>query len=444
MGLPPPISHRASNNEDASPIHIVGFRQDLGEKDLTGKTRYAPHSLMQEYLNRTEYLWGIVTNGYTLRLLRNSSLLRKQSYIDFDLRQIMQDDHFADFVLFYRLLHISRIPIDASHARESYLENYHQQTIEQGGRVRDRLRDGVEKSILTFGNGFLKHQKNEALRQKVHDGELTPFEYYQQILRLIYRLLFLMVSEERGLISNNPVYRENYSVTRVRRLVENRASYTRHGDIWIGMNVAFRMFCDETTGKLLEVPTLNGDLFDPKQTEQLNYLQITNEALLNAMRHICLYREKEVDQPRRINYAWLDVEELGSVYESLLEYEPAFINSEGVLDFVFQLGTERRSTGSYFTPPALVNELIENSLVQVIQDRLAGAKTPDEKEKALLSITVCDPARVSGHFLLAAARRLGKGLAKAHTGDGEPTPEKLRLAIRDVIIHCIYGVDKTP
>ena len=55
-----------------------------------------------------------------------------------------------------------------------------------------------------------------------------------------------------------------------------------------------------------------------------------------------------------------------------------------------------------------------------------------------------DPACGSGHFLLAAARRLGKELARIRTGEDEPAPERLREAIRDVVAHCIYGVDKNP
>jgi len=147
---------------------------------------------------------------------------------------------------------------------------------------------------------------------------------------------------------------------------------------------------------------------------------------------------------RRINYAALDVEELGSVYESLLEFQPVFSESEGKISFDLLTGTERKSTGSYYTPPELVNELIQSALVPVIKDRLKEAKTPAEEEQQLLSLTVCDPACGSGHFLLAAARRIGRELAQVRTGDEEPSPEHMRLAVRDVITHCIYGVDKNP
>jgi hypothetical protein len=76
----------------------------------------------------------------------------------------------------------------------------------------------------------------------------------------------------------------------------------------------------------------------------------------------------------------------------------------------------------------------------------SATRTPHSAlaEKALLSLTIIDIACGSGHMLLAAARRVGKELAKLRTGEDEPAPERVREAIRDVISHCIYGVDRNP
>ena len=153
---------------------------------------------------------------------------------------------------------------------------------------------------------------------------------------------------------------------------------------------------------------------------------------------------------QRVNYSALDVEELGSVYESLLDFQPVYIEHAEGLIFELRTGSERKSTGSYYTRPELVRELIESALVPVMQDRLASAKDSDPakeketKQQAILSMSVCDPACGSGHFLLAAARRLGRELAKVRTGEEEPTPKEFHLAVRDVISHSIYGVDVNP
>jgi hypothetical protein len=437
------ISHRAGADDEAPPVHVMGCRLSLDRRPETGRPRMAPHSLVQEYLNRTEHLWGVVTNGFNLRLLRATLRFTRPSYVDFDLREMMSDKNFADFSLFYRLAHSTRLPRNGD--KDCWLERYYVDTVEQGGRVRDRLRDGVEKAIQVLGRGFLQHPANEALREKVRTNRLIAIEYYQQLLRLIYRLLFLTVAEERDLITTNPIYREYYSVSRLRRLCENRRYRTEHGDLWESAKTIFRLLADNGLGQELGLPPLNGPLFEVQATKDLNDLHLTNRTLLEAVWHLSMYRESENAPWRRVNYAALDVEELGSVYESLLDFHPVISRSgSGPLEFTLNPGTERKSTGSYYTPHTLVEELIASALVPVIQDRLAGKNTAEEKKEALLSIKVCDPACGSGHFLLAAARRLGQELARIESGADEPSPEEVRLAVREVIAHCIYGVDKNP
>src|SRR5262249_31385496 len=113
-----PVSHRANEGEDSPPIHIVGARQELGRVPASGRPRLAPHSLMQEYLNRTEALWGLVTNGLTLRVLRDSTFVRRQAYVEFDLQAIIEEKRFEDFSVLYRLIHRSRLPQGESDARD--------------------------------------------------------------------------------------------------------------------------------------------------------------------------------------------------------------------------------------------------------------------------------------------------------------------------------------
>ena len=155
---------------------------------------------MQEYLDRTEHLWGVATNGLRLRLLRDSALMTRPFYVEFDLEQMLAGEQFADFALLYRLVHRTRLPRTVDEAAECWLEQYYQQALEQSGRVRDRLRDGVEDALVIFGSGFLAHPASDGLRHGVRAGELSPPDSCRQLLRLVYRLLFLMVSEERGLV----------------------------------------------------------------------------------------------------------------------------------------------------------------------------------------------------------------------------------------------------
>src|SRR5439155_10789760 len=120
-----------------------------------------------------------------------------------------------------------------------------------------------------------------------------------------------------------------------------------------------------------------------------------NDALLRAIRALSTFDDDGVR--RRVNFAALDVEELGSVYEALLEYAPRIDTANQLPRFVLEAGVERRSTGSYYTPQALVQELVEAALVPVMTERLSSAKDPGSRERALLGLHVLDLASGSGH-----------------------------------------------
>ncbi len=247
----PHLLHRAAEGENEAPIHIVGANQELGRR-APGQTKgLSPHALLQEYLNRTEALWGIVTNGRVLRLLRDSTYIRRQCYVEFDLEAIFEQHLFNDFAALFRLLHRSRMPRPTASPSECLLEHYYQHSIEQGGRVRERLRDGVVQCLTHLANGFLQHDKNTELRKLLGGNatalpQLTPEEFYRQLLRLVYRFLFLFVAEDRGLISSDPNYLRHYSVSRFRRLVELPAAYTDHDDLWLSLRVLWKLLADDT------------------------------------------------------------------------------------------------------------------------------------------------------------------------------------------------------
>lgn len=453
-GLTFAISHRAGEHNDAPPVHIVGVNQELGRLAPSGRPRLAPHSLVQEFLNRTDALWGIATNGRVLRLLRDSTYIRRQCYVEFDLEAILEQQLFNDFVVLYRLLHRSRLPRAGADAPQCLLERYYQDSVAQGGRVREHLRDSVETCIRLLANAFLAHPKNDELRRRVmndaDNNRITPEDLYRQLLRLVYRFLFLLVSEDRGLISNNPLYLQHYSVTRFRQLVDDRGAYAEHHDLWLSLRLLWRLLSEDVPvqqidnmppASVLDLPVLDGGLFE---SIDLDRCYISNEDLLRSLWFLINYQDSSSSPPRRVNYAALDVEELGSVYESLLDYHPRIGESCNRPAFELVSGPERKSTGSYYTPAELVGELVSSVLDPVLEERLKGSSGRGEQEGALLSIKIVDPACGSGHFLLAAARHLGKHLARIRTGEDEPTPEQVRKATRDVITRCIYGVDKNP
>ena len=455
------ISHLAGEYAGAPPLHIVSIDQELDVREDTGR-HISPHALVQDYLNRSGALWGLVGNGTVLRLLRDTARLLKPTYLEFNLQGMMEGNQYGEFALLYRLIHSSHFPQEQANAQDCGLESYYQDGLEQGGRVRDKLRDGVEECLRILGTALLQHRDSQALRQKLSDGVLDTAGYYRQLLRVVYRLLFLMVAEERSLIFpekataslERMVYRDYYSVGKLRNRAERYFRGDAHRDLWLGLRETFRLFRDSKTAGKLGVSALDAELFGPEACRDLEQANCRNEHLLDAIRHLSTFLDDGGNRPRqtrgargpsvrrRVNYAQLNVEELGSIYESLLDFHPRVTLDTWSFELVS--GSERKETGSYYTPPELVRELINSALVPVIEDRLKGLKSQEGKESALLGIKVCDPACGSGHFLLAAARRIARELAQVRSGEPEPAPTAHRLALRDVIRNCVYAVDKNP
>lgn len=438
------VSHTTANL-DQLPVHIVGFiepnnpdKNTLDVKSSGGTSKFSPHGTMQEYLNVTEHVYGIATNGLFLRLIRDSGRLIKLTYVEFDLKRMLDEDKYSEFTLLYRLLHASRFPRSKAEADQCLLEKYYQDSIETGNRIRDGLSLAVKESLLALGNGFLQHENNTALREKIQSGDLSSKDYYRQLLRIIYRFLFLMVTEERDLVYDpedksdatqklKKIYLQFYSIARLRKLSENHYVYeSQFNDLWQGLVQSFLLFEAGGNGKKLGIQPLDGDLFSYNAIQDLQDSLISNKLLLECIRNMNEFRDDKKNLVA-INYRSLDVEELGSVYEGLLELHPVIENIDSgnpaYMNFIFHEGTDRKTSGSYYTRPELVNELIKSALIPVIEERLKEHTGNKEAQaKALLKLKVCDAAAGSGHMLLAAARTIAWYLAKVQGGEENPPP----------------------
>ncbi|MCD6598974.1 MAG: N-6 DNA methylase [Dehalococcoidia bacterium] len=436
-----PISHEWQN----TPIHLLGFRVHLDKRTagVAGAARSSPHSLVQELLNNSDdHLWAFVSNGLRLRILRDNVSLTRQAYVEFDLEAMMDGEVYADFVLFWLLCHESRV--EAEKPEACWLEKWSRSAQEQGTRALDQLRNGVEEAINALGSGFLTHPTNSTLRQKLQSGELNKQNYYRQLLRFVYRLLFLFVAEDRELLLDPSAegaakerYTRFYSTIRIRQLAERRRG-TRHADLIYGLWLVMEKLGSTDGCPELGLPALGSFLFDRKSMPDLTGLEIANSRLLDAIRALAFITDGNKRRP--VDYKNLRSEELGSVYESLLELHPEMNVDAGTFELETAGGHERKTTGSYYTPDSLVQLLLDSALDPVLDE----AVRQNDPEKAILDLKVCDPAAGSGHFLIAAAHRMARKLAFIRTGDEEPSPEATRKALRDVIGHCIYGVDINP
>ena len=447
-----PITHRAF--EGAVPLILRGIASDQLDKGSSAfgqeGRRRAPHSCLQECLNADDNAnWGLLLTGDRLRLLHDNPSLVKPAYLAVDLELLVEGELFDEFAVLWLLLHASRFRHPQTGS--CVLDTWKEQAQEAGERVLGQLRNGVQQALEALGNGLLQHPENEALRSQLASGALSGLELHRQLLRLVYRFLFLFTAEDRDLLfprtlgQEDPrrrIYREGYSVGRLRELAIRRsASEGPYGDLWQTQKLVFLQL--RQSGSPLGLPGLGG-LFGEPQCMALEQCELANRYLLRAIRAIGWFQAG--DTLTRVNYRDLNTEELGSVYEGLLELHPQLERAGGSwqLSYGGGAGSDRKTTGSYYTPDQLVQLLIVSALLPVIADRLAKASTPEEKEQALLAIRVLDPACGSGHFLLAAARRLALELARIRAGDEEPSEELRQECLREVVARCIYGVDKNP
>lgn len=445
-----PASHVWNN----VPVHLLGARVDLDRRTagVAGAAGQAPQSMIQELLNRSDdHLWAILSNGLTLRLLRDSTSLVGSAYVEFDLEAIFDGDLFSDFLVLFTLVHSTRVAVRNPELGPSscWLEAWRDYSVEAGSRALDQLRVGVVEAIETLGTGFLAHPANAELRLKVENEVIRRDDFNHALLRIIYRLLFTFVAEDRGLLLDpgaRPESRQRYvdyfSTDRLRRVARKRRG-GRHGDRWKALDIIWTSLGDPAGRPELGLIGIGG-LFERGELDFLADAELSNEALLKAVRSLCLVSEKGSGTTRVVDYRGLDSEELGSIYEALLEYVPQWDAANRVYSLGSAAGNSRKTTGSYYTPTSLIETLLDSALDPVITATRKNAATAEEAEAALLALTVCDPACGSGHFLVGAARRIAKAVAEVRSGDPEPPPEMVRHALRDVIGSCIYGVDINP
>ncbi len=458
--------------------------------------------MLQAFLNASPAdRWAVLSNGLWLRLLRDYHHTFTKGYVQFDLDAMFETRNYGDFCALYHMCHASRFPSPPMGGTEwgteggpCPLEQFYQDSLATGIKVGEDLRGQVRQAIETLGNGFLN---GELVRQLQTDPALCR-RYYGEILRVIYRVLFLLFAEQRGMLPQagaplEDLYRQQYSITALRARAEGDIPRADHfGDLWQGLCVTFRMVRQGAPD--LGVFGYDGMLFEDAPPISISPLHLTcsNSDLLRAIRALTLIQREGVLQ--RISYADLGVEELGAIYESLLDYTPRVTTvpeSAGDREipahtfFLDPRGAERKTSGSYYTHPSLVNELIKSALLPVARERLAGAGLPvhrpefvegrpepiegvDEDasgeatagllsdyaglsdaqraaaEAALLDLKLCDPAAGSGHFLVKANNVLGAELARVRSGDDYPTEAAVQAAKRDILARCIYAVDLNP
>jgi hypothetical protein len=418
---------------------------DRRSATLSADRTRSPAFALQDHLNEhDDTLWGLVTNGSLIRLMRDNASLTRPAYIEADLSQIFTNEDAASFAVLWLLIHRTRFGVSGAPATDCALERWRDAGSKEGEVARDRLAVQVQIALKVLGSGFL--EANPDLSDKLKSGEVNLTEWFNELLRLVYRLIFLMVAEDRNLLhpekakpDARKLYAEGYSLAALRAQCYRAASWDKHHDRYEGIKIVFHALANGQ--EALALPALGG-LFSGDKLPHLETARLRNRAFMEA-----LYRLSWLDQKTGmvpVNWRAMETEELGSVYESLLELQPQLGDDGKTLIFASeaaeQKGNQRKTTGSYYTPDSLVQALLDTALDPVLDKTEAEA---DDPAKALLKLSVIDPACGSGHFLLAAARRIATRLARIRA-DGTPSLADFRHALRDVARSCLHGVDRNP
>ncbi|MEW4448728.1 DNA methyltransferase [Qipengyuania sp. JC766] len=408
-----------------------------------GRARRSPTALLQDWLNGTEHaLWGLVFAVDRVRIMRDNASLTRPAWIEADLGAMFRDEMFADFTAFWLLTHATRFGAIDSAPSDCALEQWREAGLKQGVEARKDLYANVATALEELGQGLV--DANPDLREKIATGALPMQALFEELLRTVYRLIFLAVAEDRDLLhprrtprEARQLYAAGYSFTFWRERSRRRVARDKHHDAWEAMKVTLASL--EHGQEMLGLPALGG-LFSQSSTRDVNAAKLPNRAFLAAL--FCLGFIRKDGVTHRINWRDLKTEELGSVYEGLLEIRPSLTPAGE-----FQLGTgakgnDRKTSGSYYTPDSLVECLLDSALDPVLERAEANGTTPEEKVAAILDLKVIDPACGSGHFLLGAARRMADRVARLRNEDAGK--EETQAALRDVVSRCIHGVDRNP
>ena len=415
-----------------------------------------PNYQIDFYLRGADKDWGILTNGGQWRLYHRQTSYRLDSFYEVDLAALLSENGDLDaFRYFYCLFRRDAFTPDASGA--SFLDLILGESQQYTVAVSDDLKNRVYDALRLLIDGFLKFPRNG------FDQASPPLEEIRtNSLILLYRILFTLYAESRGLLPvENPDYAARYSLAALAETVHETLDrgdliIPTISDYWARLRGLFTLINDGWDDL---IPQYNGGLFNPTSHPFLEDNELGNKALAGVIELLT-----RTEAGERIAYRDLDVRHLGDIYEGLLEYQPQIADqdlvivsrrgnetiepksspdqevaySEGNVYLLTDKG-ERKATGSYYTPDYIVRYIVENTLAP-----LCEGKTVDE----ILSLKILDPATGSGHFLVGVVDYLAEELIThpdapyiTETTDAET---ELTYWRRRVVESCVYGVDLNP
>ena len=390
------------------------FRFPLDSRDQSDKVQTGtPHGQILRYLSTADTAtdgrirWGILTNGCVWRLYDHRTRPRATSYFETNLEEALEPGNEDTLRIFYLLLHRDSF-IQKQGATTSFIEV----ALAEGRRYEESVAQDLSGTV--FDSVFPR--LIEALANAT--GKELP-QVRETALTFLYRLLFILYAEDRGLLPVNDARYDDYGLRKRGR--DDIAKRTEQGDIFSEvattyydhLTTLFRIIDkgDESIG----IPPYNGGLFAEEATPLLAGVRLPDKVISSIIYD--LSHTKTAQGRHFVNYRDMSVQQLGSIYENLLEQEPVRTNQGQII--IRPNSYARKDSGSFFTPQKLVDLIVEHTLKPLAEERLTAFETKAKEleedsrptaerqaellkldpAEAVLDLKVLDPAMGSGHFL---------------------------------------------
>ena len=413
----------ASVIEESKRVGIPLDVRDQSDKVKAG----TPHGQILRYLSTADSVadgrirWGILTNGEVWRLYDHRARPRASGYFEADLSEILKSGNEDSLRLFHLLFRR-----DSFTHKDGATATFLEQALAEGKRYEQQVAQDL--SGVVFESAFPKLV--EALANAT--GATLP-QVRQAALIFLYRLLFLLYAEDRNLLPVNESRYDDYGLRK--RVRDDIARRMMDGDVFSSaathyydrLMTLFRLV--DQGDPSIGLPPYNGGLFGSTAAPLLEQARLPDAAVAPILYDLSHAREHGGSRRRFVNYRDMSVQQLGSLYERLLEREPVR-GSDGKI-FIRPNPYARKDSGSFFTPQELVDLIVDRTLKPLVEERLkafedrAATLKSDRRPKAqsktellkldpaeaVLNLKVLDPAMGSGHFLVTAVDFLSDTIA---------------------------------
>ena len=308
-------------------------------------------------------------------------------------------------------------------------------------QIHDELTMNVFEALKIISEGILTDKSNELALD-----EQTLEDIREPVFILLYRIMFVLYAEDRGIFPNTPVYHNTFSLKWIKQewILKQPTGVEEH-QIYQRLKNLFRLIEVGSEGlnydhNEFDMRSYYGRLFDKKRHPKLDKWNIPNKSVLKAVGLLTRTSDKQGNW-FFLDYAALETRHLGAIYERLLEYHLSIKNGQ-IADLPNH--KERKATGSYYTPKYIVDYIVENTVGPLIDNITKKTKRVDEQIDLILQLNILDPAMGSGHFLVGVVNYMARRICEIDCGGKEVSDEEFVERKRDVARRCIYGVDLNP